>query len=615
MHRYRGSRRVSSGQQSESSSSSSPERAEDEDTDFFTSQANDSQSSIGISTFRDMTVSPSAERQRYIFPVSRLPPELLITVFARLSSPADLKNCMLVSKTWAKNSVDLLWHRPLCNTWQNLLNVAHSVKKTDSYFAYYDLVKRLNLSTFGDEVSDGTVTPLAVCKRVERLTLTNCTKLSDFGVTSLVNGNRSLLALDISGLDLISDHTLLTVADNCTRLQGLNITGCKQVTDQSLIAVSERCRSIKRLKLNDCSQVTNQSVVAFAKNCHQMLEIDLHNCEMVSDLSVTALLTHGRHLRELRLAQCSLINDDAFLALPHDRHLDSLRILDLTACENLTDKAVEKIIHAAPRLRNLVLAKCKRITDRAVIAITKLGKNLHYVHLGHCAQITDQAVNELIRVCNRIRYIDLACCHRLTDVSIQQLATLPKLRRIGLVKCQSITDRSILALATARIGPGMIHHGVSSLERVHLSYCVHLTLQGVRELLKYCPRLTHLSLTGVQAFLREDLIEYCREAPAEFTDHQRNVFCVFSGPGVSSLREHLTREEQYQNAHPQPHGNPGDVSIIYDGAHPHAAIQGAVAVIPDAQQVAGMMGATVLGADDMDEEFGEDSELGVEEQG
>lgn len=58
-------------------------------------------------------------------------------------------------------------------------------------------------------------------------------------------------------------------------------------------------------------------------------------------------------------------------------------------------------------------------------------------------------------------------------------------------------------------------------------------------MLNNCPRLTHLSLTGVQAFLRDDLTVFCREAPAEFNDHQREVFCVFSGNGVSRLREYL----------------------------------------------------------------------------
>ena len=209
-----------------------------------------------------------------------------------------------------------------------------------------------------------------------------------------------------------------------------------------------------------------------------MLEIDLHNCNLITDDSILTLLQNSKQLRELRVAHCKLLTDHAFTHLPKRIVFDSLRILDLTACLQLHDDAVERIIDAAPRLRNLVLAKCKDITDRAVLAITKLGKNLHYIHLGHCAGITDEAVKELVKTCNRIRYIDLACCHRLTDNSVKQLATLPKLRRIGLVKCHNITDRSILALAkscqaSARSRGGLGH---SLLERVHLSYCLHLSL-------------------------------------------------------------------------------------------------------------------------------------------
>lgn len=33
----------------------------------------------------------------------------------------------------------------------------------------------------------------------------------------------------------------------------------------------------------------------------------------------------------------------------------------------------------------------------------------------------------------------------------------------------------------------------------------------------------------------------------EFTEHQRNVFCVFSGPGVSSLRRHLNTDSAFSH--------------------------------------------------------------------
>ncbi|KAI4126133.1 MAG: hypothetical protein LQ338_003903 [Usnochroma carphineum] len=584
------------------SSSSSPECAVYDDTDFFTTQRNDSQSSLGVASLRDMTMSLSVELEHRISPVSRLPSELLIYCFSKLSSGMDLRNCMLVSKTWSSNAVDLLWHRPLCNTWPNLQNVAKSVQEPTSYYPYCSLVKRLNLSNLSSEINDGTVQPFMHCKRIERLTLTGCKELTDHGVTTIVNGSTSLLALDITGLDAVTDHAVRAVAENCPRLQGLNITDCSKVTDESLIAVAQNCRHLKRL--NNCTLITDESVAAVAQHCPAMLEIDLHNCRQITDESITLLISRGRQLRELRIAHCTLITNNAFLELPKHLAFDSLRILDLTACFQVHDDAVEKIIDTSPRLRNLVLAKCKDITDRSVNAITRLGKNLHYIHLGHCAQITDAAVIQLVKMCNRIRYIDLACCHRLTDASVKQLATLPKLRRIGLVKCQAITDRSILALAKMGIDIPTKPTGPSLLERVHLSYCVHLTLQGIHALLNRCPKLTHLSLTGVQAFfLREDLITFCREAPPEFTEHQRTMFCVFSGHGVNKLRDYLNSE---------------DPASIYDTEGTMYDEREADDGEAD-QQVTGMMNATGLGGDDDDmndeDEPGEESQDGAEADG
>ena len=37
--------------------------------------------------------------------------------------------------------------------------------------------------------------------------------------------------------------------------------------------------------------------------------------------------------------------------------------------------------------------------------------------------------------------------------------------------------------------------------------------QSIVVLLNNCQKLTHLSLTGVQAFLRNDLEQFCRDAP------------------------------------------------------------------------------------------------------
>ena len=39
----------------------------------------------------------------------------------------------------------------------------------------------------------------------------------------------------------------------------------------------------------------------------------------------------------------------------------------------------------------------------------------------------------------------------------------------------------------------------------------------------------------------DELLAFCREAPPEFNNHQRDVFCVFSGNGVGRLREFLNQ--------------------------------------------------------------------------
>ncbi|EDO04755.1 hypothetical protein SS1G_07238 [Sclerotinia sclerotiorum 1980 UF-70] len=397
--------------------------------------------------------------------------------------------------------------------------------------------------------------------RPPRMPLINSGFPSHSGLTGLITDNSHLLALDISGVKQITDTSMFTLAEHCRRLQGLNISQCVGITSESM------------LKLNECEQLDDRAIMAFAENCRNILEIDLHQCKYIGNDPVTALLTNGNALRELRLASCEKITDMAFLNLPHKATYDHLRILDLTSCHGLTDAAVEKIITVAPRLRNLVFAKCRLLTDHAVNSISRLGKNLHYLHLGHCGQITDTAVIKLVQACNRIRYIDLGCCVHLTDASVTKLATLPKLRRIGLVKCSAITDDSVIALAIAQKQRQINHHRGhhiddasytgSCLERVHLSYCTNLTLS--------------------------DLEQFCRDAPAEFNEHQRNVFCVFSGPGVNGLRNFLVRDER-------PISNEDEDDIVIDqGIH--------ASTIPDADDdrtMTGMMNATGLNNEEND---------------
>jgi hypothetical protein len=229
---------------SQSSSSNSPARQDYDESDFYAGN-NDSQSSIGVPTFRDMAVSGDVCEP----PANRLPAEVLIGIFSKLNTPAELFNAMLVSKRWARNCVDLLWHRPSCISWPKHASICRTLSLTDPTFTYREFIKRLNLASINEGVNDGSVVPLSVCSRVERLTLTACQGLTDAGLIGLLTDSHNLLALDISGDTQITASSMMVLADNCKRLQGLNISGCHRITTESMIAVAKNCRHIKRVSL------------------------------------------------------------------------------------------------------------------------------------------------------------------------------------------------------------------------------------------------------------------------------------------------------------------------------------------------------------------------------
>ena len=231
---------------SASTTSSGADLNVNDDEEFF-NHKNDSVSSLAPSTLEADTEMASSEVARPKENTHVLPAEILIAIFSRLSAPSDLLNCMKMSKRWARNSVELLWHRPVCNTWENLTAVANAVVDQRSFFPYEQLIRRLNLSSLSGQISDGTLQPFMTCKRIERLTLTNCSEVGDQGIMSIVRGSSGLLALDITGLSTVSDNSIHALASNCPKLQGLNITGCRKVTDDSLVHLAKSCRYLKRV--------------------------------------------------------------------------------------------------------------------------------------------------------------------------------------------------------------------------------------------------------------------------------------------------------------------------------------------------------------------------------
>lgn len=467
--------------------------------------------------------------------IAKLPPEILAHVFSNVHNKVDLFSVMLSCRYWASIVIDTIWFRPGINSKRTLQKLAEVMRMDPAatHWEYRMFIKRLNLSLVPHYITDDFLSLFYGCTNLERITLVNCSKVHHATIVELLEGCERLQSIDLTGVKDITDDIYFQLANQCKRLQGLYAPGSSNVSGSAVLRLIQSCPQLKRIKLSDCNNITDDIVGALVENCPYLVELDLHGCEHVTNAALYEIFSRLESLKEFKVSRNSNIDWRCFeSSLGPLASLDKLRIVDFTQCPNITDRTVERLVSLAPKLRNVVLSKCSSITDSALKAIAQLGKNIHYIHLGHCSNITDEGARTLIRSCYRLQYIDLACCNQLTNATLVELSTLPKLRRIGLVKCSQITDVGILALAENRTGE-------DSLERIHLSYCIHLTIFPIYKLLKACPKLTHISLTGISQFLRPDITKYCRDPPSEFNQHQKSIFCVFSGEGVNMLRRHL----------------------------------------------------------------------------
>ncbi|EDO17905.1 hypothetical protein Kpol_1010p20 [Vanderwaltozyma polyspora DSM 70294] len=469
------------------------------------------------------------------FPLKQLPSEILHLVLDKLSHKADIVRLLTVCKLWAQLIVKILYYRPQINKRVQLELFMRTMRLTasDTIFDYRSMIKRLNFSFVGDYLHDEELYNFIGCKNLERLTLVFCKHITSSSIAAVLKDCRYLQSVDITGIKDISDSIFEILADNCPRLQGFYVPQAKNVTFPSLNKFIINAPILKRVKITANNNMDDELVELLADRCPMLVEVDITLSPNVHDESLLKLFTKLGQLREFRITHNTNISDKLLLELSKNvSQLPALRLLDFSGCENITDKTIERIVMLAPKLRNVFLGKCSRITDTSLYHLAKLGKNLQTVHFGHCFNITDQGVRVLVQSCPRIQYVDFACCTNLTNRTLYELSDLTKLKRIGLVKCSQMTDEGLLNMISLR-GRN------DSLERVHLSYCSNLTIYPIYELLMACPRLSHLSLTAVPSFLRPDITAFCRPAPTDFSDNQRQIFCVFSGKGVHKLRHYL----------------------------------------------------------------------------
>ncbi|PPQ77670.1 hypothetical protein CVT25_011105 [Psilocybe cyanescens] len=361
----------------------------------------------------------------------------------------------------------------------------------------------------------------------------------------------------LTGVSETTDRTIVILTEKAINLLGLNLSGCTQITDVGVLEITNKSLPLQWLQLNGVVGLTDPSISAIAKTCSRLIELEISNLPLLTPVAVRDIWSFSRKLRTFRLANNPLLTDKAFpsptglnalgpgqddekplpprpttwleqlppLILRHTA--ENLRLLDLSFCK-ITDEAIEGIVTHAPRIQTFILSGCLLLTDRALESISKLHDHLDVLMLAHVSNITDRAVVKLARSCTNLRCVDVAY------MSVFELAGLPSLRRLSLVRVHKLTDIGIFALAEQATG----------LERLHLSYCDHLSLDAVHLLLRKLDRLQHLTATGIPSLRRRGVHRFSEPTPTNCDPDQQAAFCIFNGENVARLRRFLDKEDK-----------------------------------------------------------------------
>ncbi|XP_076445625.1 protein AMN1 homolog [Babylonia areolata] len=197
-------------------------------------------------------------------------------------------------------------------------------------------------------ITDDNITKV-VCNRIRVLDLSAC-DISDTCLFRL-SACRNLYKVDLNAKisnENITSAGIISLSQSCPHLQVLYLRRCINVTDDGVIAVSRNCPSLRELNTGGCVRLTDASLEALGQNSSCLTSVNFSRTD-VTDMGVYSLVS----------GVCS----------------SSLKEVDMSGCQRLTDEAVEGVVQMCPQTRILIFHGCPRITENARVALEGLMHN------------------------------------------------------------------------------------------------------------------------------------------------------------------------------------------------------------------------------------------------
>ncbi|XP_026102439.1 lysine-specific demethylase 2A-like isoform X2 [Carassius auratus] len=200
-----------------------------------------------------------------------------------------------------------------------------------------------------------------------------------------------------------------------------------------------------QIDLSRCRALSPQALSAIIKR--QPVTLDL-SWTPVSKKQIAWLIHHLPSLKDLIMSGCSSLCVSALSS----QSCPGLRTLDLSWTVGVKDSQIKDLIvqpgsESRSRLRGLFTLSLAGLdlSDSTLKMIVRHMPSLRRLDLSHCQGLTDQSINLLTATgCNTrntLRQLNLSGCNKLTDACLSYMKRLSALALLDLRSCRNVTRR------------------------------------------------------------------------------------------------------------------------------------------------------------------------------
>lgn len=228
--------------------------------------------------------------------------------------------------------------------------------------------------------------------------------ITDFGISAMASGCPGLQHVSLRWQHSIGDDGVSALAKFCTSLMCLDLCGCTKVSDAGLQAVAETS-CLHSLFLKGCKRITDVGLafLASGRACLSMRKLDLSECDQITDQGVGSLCCM-LSLQVLYLPKCGpRITDTGGNLLGTSMALQKLNLAWLV---NISDSTIFALSENCKNLRELVLTGCVLVTGFGVRSFFR-HKALEALSLAGCYNVYGSDIEETAMTCLTLRYLGL----------------------------------------------------------------------------------------------------------------------------------------------------------------------------------------------------------------